>query len=142
MTIVKTLDFNNFFIKNVEFLQNKTQFVAEIYDENLTILAAKKLTIKKLSDLNKKIVNIISIGSSSALNVDKYFSKFNIKPKKLLTFPPRNLLNNFATITLMFGFIFSVIRMTDIEKCCKKVIWKFFHFLTPILIIFSKLPLF
>ena len=84
--VIKTLDFNKSFIKNAEILQNKTQFVAKIYDENLTILTRKNIGIKNLSDVNNKIVNIGGIGSTSALIIEKYFSQYSIKPQKIVNF--------------------------------------------------------
>lgn len=82
--IIKTADFNKFFVKNFSELENKIDFVAKIHDEYLTILVQKNLKIDSLNDLNDKSVNIGHIGSSSALIVEKYFSNFAIKPKKIV----------------------------------------------------------
>jgi len=82
--IIKTSDFNKFFVKNFSELENKIDFVAQIHDEYLTILVQKNLKIDSLNDLNDKSVNIGHIGSSSALIIEKYFSNFAINPKKIV----------------------------------------------------------
>ena len=82
----KSSEFNKFFIKNSQELQSKTDFVAKIHDEYLTILVQKKLRIKSISDLSDKVVNVGSVGSTSALIIAKYFSDFVIKPKEIVNF--------------------------------------------------------
>ena len=84
--IVKTPEFNKFFVKNFSHFENKIDFVANIHDEYLTILVPKNLKIKSLNDLNNRVVNIGSNGSTSALIVEKYFSDFDIKPEKIVNF--------------------------------------------------------
>ncbi|MBP7710492.1 MAG: TAXI family TRAP transporter solute-binding subunit [Rickettsiales bacterium] len=86
LAVVKTAEFNKFFVKNFSDFENKIDFVARIHDEYLTILVQKNLQIRSLNDLNNRLVNIGSIGSSSALIVDKYFSDFGVKPKKIVNF--------------------------------------------------------
>jgi TRAP transporter TAXI family solute receptor len=84
--IIKSSEFNQFFIKDSKELQNKTNFIANIHDEYLTILAQKNLKIKSIADLKNKIVNIGSIGSTSALIIEKYLADFAIKPKEIVNF--------------------------------------------------------
>ncbi len=84
--IVKTPELNRIFVKNFSDLENKIDFVAQIHDEYLTILVQKKLHIKSLNDLNNRLINVGSIGSTSALVVQKYFFHFGIKPKKIVNF--------------------------------------------------------
>lgn len=84
--IVKTAEFNKIFVKNFSEFENKIDFVARIHDEYLTILVQKKLKIKSLSDLSKRVVNIGSVGSSSALITQKYFSTYDIQPKEIVNF--------------------------------------------------------
>lgn len=86
LAIIKSSEFNQFFIEDSSDLQNKTDFVANIHDEYLTILVQKKLKIKSISDLKQKVVNLGSIGSTSALIIEKYFSDFAIKPKEVVNF--------------------------------------------------------
>lgn len=84
IAIIKPLEFNRFFIKNADELQGKTDFVANIHDEYLTILVQKKLAIKSIEDLSNKVVNIGMIGSTSELVIKKYFSDYKIKPKEIV----------------------------------------------------------
>jgi len=84
--IVKTPQFNKFFVKHFSSLENKIDFVTKIHDEYLTILVPKNLKIKSLNDLNNRVVNIGSNGSTSALIAQKYFSDFEIKPEKIVNF--------------------------------------------------------
>ncbi len=84
LAMIKTVEFNKNFIADAEELNKKTITVAQIHDEDLTFLVSKTSTIRSLSDLNNKIVNIGSIGSSSALIASKYLSDFKIKPKEIL----------------------------------------------------------
>jgi TRAP transporter TAXI family solute receptor len=86
IAVIKSPEFNQFFIKNSQDLQNKTNFIANIHDEYLTILVQKKLKIKSISDLVGKVVNIGNIGSTSDLIIAKYFSDFEIKPKEIVNF--------------------------------------------------------
>ncbi len=86
LAIVKNSQFNESFIKNSRELENKTDVVANIHDEYLTILVQKNLRVKLISDLENKIVNIGSSGSASALIVERYFSDFVINPKKIVKF--------------------------------------------------------
>jgi uncharacterized protein len=86
LAIIKSLELNQFFIKNAQDLQDKTISVARIHDEYLTILVQKNLQIKSLSDLENKIVNIGSIGSTSALITQKYFTDFSIVAKEIVNF--------------------------------------------------------
>ncbi len=86
IAVIKSPEFNQFFIKNSRELQSKTDFVAKIHDEYLTILAQKGLKIKSISDLAGKVVNIGNIGSTSDLIIAKYFADFAIKPKEIVNF--------------------------------------------------------
>jgi len=83
IAVIKSPEFNKFFIKNSAELQNKTDFVANIHDEYLTIMAQKKLAIKSISDLSGRVVNLGMNGSTSELVISKYFADFEIKPKKI-----------------------------------------------------------
>jgi len=80
--IIKTPEFNKFFVKNFSEFENKIEIIAKIHDEYLSILVPKNSQIKSLDNLKGKVVNIGSIGSTSALITQKYFSDFNIQTKK------------------------------------------------------------
>jgi len=82
IAVIKSMEFNQFFVKNAPNLQNKTNLIAKIHNEYFTILVRKNLGIKSLSDLSGKIVNIGKSGSTSELVTMKYFSNFRVKPKK------------------------------------------------------------
>lgn len=84
LAIIKTQEFNRFFIANSENLQKNSDFVSDIFDEDLIIITTKKTAIKNLTNLNNKVVNIGSDGSTSALITKKYFTNFAIKPKIIL----------------------------------------------------------
>lgn len=86
LAVVKSPEFNNFFVKNSQQLQKKINFVANIHDEYLTVLVQKKLAVKSISDLSDKIVNIGLTGSTSELVIKKYFSDYKIKPKEIVNF--------------------------------------------------------
>lgn len=84
--IIKSSEFNQFFIKDSKELQNKTNFISNLHEEYLTILAQKNLKIKSIANLGDRIVNPGSIGSTSALIIEKYLTDFAIKPKEIVNF--------------------------------------------------------
>jgi len=86
LAVIKSSELNQFSINNAKELQNENNLVARIHDEYLTILVQKDCQINNLSDLTNKIVNIGSIGSTSALVVKEYFNDSLIQPKEIVNF--------------------------------------------------------
>ena len=73
-------------VSNINYDFNTIKIVKKTHDEFLTILVNKKSKIQSLQDLNGKRVNIGYIGSGNRVLIEKYFSKFAIKPATIFDY--------------------------------------------------------